>query len=148
MRIIAQPRDWIGMTIAQLQGNLTPNWGDNYKTIALVNDANEFRCGVVYNNFDSENVCAHIAIWPGARLTAAFIRAAFEYPFCQLNKRRITATIARKNKKAIRFVRKLGFTYEGCLRDFFRDGDLMVYGMLKADCQFLSLPPAELRKVA
>lgn len=139
MQIIAQPREWIGQMVAQVQGQQEP-WG-NYTALALVGDDGCFRAGVVYNNFAHANVCGHIAIWPGARLTGAFIRAIFDYPFNQLGKERITALVAKKNKRAAQFVRKLGFKYEGSLRRYFGRDDMHCYGMLREECQFLPAEP-------
>lgn len=147
MKIIAQPKEWIAMIVGQLQGQMV-SWGTNYTAIALVGEDDSFKCGVIYNHFDAENVCGHIAIWPGARLTPAFIRAMFEYPFEQMGKQRITALVHRKNRKAINFVRRLGFSYEGCLKKYFKDGDMMCYGMLKVDCPYLARTPEEMRKAA
>lgn len=129
MIIIAQPQEWIGQMVAYLQGMRDP-WG-NYTALALVSDAGEFRAGVIYNNFEARNVCMHVSIHPGGRLTPAFIRAAFDYPFNQLGKERVTALCSRRNKKAVRFVRRLGFQYEGCLRRYYGHTDMMVYGLLR-----------------
>jgi RimJ/RimL family protein N-acetyltransferase len=135
LKIIAQPKEWIGQMVSHVQGQPIP-WG-NFTALALVSDEGYFKAGVVYNNFEHANVCGHIAIWPGARLTPSFLRAMFDYPFNQLDKERITALVARKNRKAMKFVQKLGFKYEGCLRKYFGREDMMLYGMLRGECQFL-----------
>lgn len=144
MKVISQPKEWIGEMVAHIQGQKEP-WG-NYTALALVSNDDYFKAGVIYNNFAEANVCAHIAIWPGARLTPMFLRAIFEYPFHQLEKERLTALVARKNKKALKFVQKLGFKYEGCIRRYFGREDMMLYGMLKSECVFL--PQVESRRAA
>jgi len=131
--------------VAQIQGQQEP-WG-NYTALGLVGDDGCFRAGVVYNRFERANICGHIAIWPGSRLTPAFIRAMFDYPFNQLGKERITAAVAKKNKKAIRFVRKLGFQYEGCLRRYYGNDDMHIYGILRSEALARGLI-AEERKAA
>lgn len=66
------------------------------------------------------------------------LRTLFWFPFDQLGCQRMTAIIARENKKARAFIKGLGFTEEGtCRRAIARKHDAMVYGLLREDCRFL-----------
>lgn len=138
--IIAQPAELIAQFVALRRGrpDYEP-WG-NFRAIGLVR-RNTLIAGVVYNNFEAANVCAHIGAIEGCHwLTPHFLRAMFDYPFNEMGKRRITALCARKNKRARRFVEKLGFKVEGTLSHYYDRDDLIVYGMLKGNCQFIAHP--------
>lgn len=134
--IVTQPKERIAAFVARAQGLAEP-WG-NYTAIGLVRDG-ALVAGVVYNNFGGAGVCAHIGAVTGGRwMTREFLRAIFDYPFAQLGKRRITGLVARRNKSARRFVENLGFKYEGCVRHALEKDDLICYGMLRAECRFLT----------
>lgn len=78
------------------------------------------------------------AVGEGNWLTRQKIRELFAYPFEVLGCNRITLRIARPNKKARAFVRKLGFVEEGNAREALGPGkDLILYGMLKRECRWL-----------
>lgn len=136
--------------VAQRQGLPFPMWGE-HTSIGLVRGSGEesrIAAAVIYNNFDAANVFMHIGAEKGCHwLTAAFLRACFEYPFEQLQKNRVTAVVAKKNKPALRFVSKLGFKFEGCMRKHYPDDDMMMYGMLRTECNFLSVPRERVRPV-
>ncbi len=106
--------------------------------------------GVVYNQFEAANVCAHIGAVEGKNwLTRDFLWAMFDYPFNQLGKRRITALVARKNKGARKFVDNLGFSYEGCLKHYYENDNLLVFGLLRENCRFLGRSlPSQLKEAA
>ena len=138
--IITQPKELIGAFVNMKQG-LPPSlsWGA-FTAIGLVRDGH-LVCGLVYNGSEVANVNLHIGAVEGSRwMTRELLFAAFDYPFNQLGKRRITACVRGKNKRAERFVKKMGFVYEGTMADYFKDDDLLFYGMLKEDCRFISKP--------
>ena len=124
-----------------LQQGYPPNtsWG-NYNALGLLRNG-RLVAGVIYNSYEEGNVCMHVAASPGV-LTRKAIFAAFDYPFNQLGKRRVTAMIPAKNKKAIAFNEGLGFKYEGTMRHYFNDDDALIYGMLREDCRFLNMRKA------
>jgi len=128
--IITQPKELIGQWVAQKQGRPEP-WG-NYTAIGLV-EHDRLMAGVIYNNFGGAGVCAHIS---ADRITRPFLFAIFDYPFNQLNKRRITALVAKRNRRARRFVQKLGFNFEGNMRHALADDDMLIFGLLKEDCRW------------
>ena len=140
--VIAQPRDVIAGFVAARQNQQFP-WGRNsdFTTLGLVRD-DHLIAGVVYNNFEARNVCMHVSAILGKRwLTREFLFAAFDYPFNQLGKRRVTALVARSNHTTRRFVRGLGFALEGKLGDYYDQDDMLVFGLKRADCRWLQLAP-------
>ena len=62
----------------------------------------------------------------------------FGYPFRELGLRRVTALIAKSNRKSRNLVEKLGFVREGAARQGAPNGEnLILYGMLRKECKWL-----------
>lgn len=53
------------------------------------------------------------------------------YPFWSWDVRRVTALVARRNRRSRKLVRGLGFLEEGVMRDGMADDDLVIYGMTR-----------------
>lgn len=110
-----------------------------YTAIGLLTEVGTLCAGVMYEYFTRVDVHAHIV---AERLTRHFIGEAFRYPFLQLGVRRITVPVVATNARAIGFVEGLGFVHEGTMRKRWRDGsDLLIYGMLRAECRWLEVGP-------
>jgi RimJ/RimL family protein N-acetyltransferase len=135
--IISQPKEMIGAFV-NVRQNFPPetSWG-TYNALGLVSNGT-LVAGVIYNCFEGANVNMHIGAVEGSKwMTQDFLHAAFDYPFNQLNRRRVSACINSHRKKAISFVENLGFEYEGLSKNFYENGDLLRYGMLRENCRFI-----------
>ena len=74
----------------------------------------------------------------GNWLTRHTLALIFGYPFQDLEVRRMTALVARKNKASRTLCERLGFVLEGRMRRACENGDhMIVYGMLKDECRWL-----------
>lgn len=93
---------------------------------------------VLYTGYDKGvSILMHVA-GEGHWLSRTALRVFFYFPFVELDLRRITTLVARKNRKARTLNEKLGFVQEGCLRHAVPNGDhFIVYGMLKKECRWL-----------
>lgn len=99
--------------------------------------------GVVYADYNGPNVWCHIASEGSHWLTRRYLWAIFDYPFNQMNVKRITCPVGEGNSKSRRFVEKLGFKAETTLRAAHPTGDLLLYSMFKESCRWIgseSLP--------
>jgi len=66
------------------------------------------------------------------------IRELFYYPFCQLGVKRVQATCHRKAKRVRTTLKRLGFSYEGIVREAHPlGGDAAHYSMLKTECKWI-----------
>ena len=93
---------------------------------------------VLYTEYHPQTSIVMHAAGKGNWLTRETLAIFFGYPFHDLELRRITTYVARRNKVARAFNSKLGFIQEGCLRKAAETGDhLMVYGMLNHECRWL-----------
>ena len=81
---------------------------------------------------------ASIAAVTPAWCTRAVLGALFAYPFGQLGVGRLQATTRRDNRRARRFLERLGFSHEGIGRRAWAGGaDACVYAMLKEECRWI-----------
>lgn len=134
--IVAQPKEKIAMFVAQcVRGQHLP-WGE-YNALGNVRDG-VLLAGVVYNHFSDHNVCMHVGAVGRYWLTPDFLHAAFDYPFNQLKVKRVTGLVPKKNKAARKLDENLGFTIEGNMRQALADDDMLLYGMTRSECRWLS----------
>lgn len=110
---------------------------ENMKAIGLERDG-ELVAGVVYEGYNGHNVWMHVAI-PG-RITKAYLRYCFHYPFVELGCSRVSGYVNASNAKARRFDEHLGFRQEAILRGAAADGgDVIIYAMTKEECRHVTL---------
>jgi len=64
-------------------------------------------------------------------LTRSIVKEILRYPFRQLNCVRVTAVVARKDKRTRGFIEKLGFRCEGIVRKGLLVDDAAIYGLLR-----------------
>lgn len=92
--------------------------------------------GVTYENYNGANVFCSIA-GEGNWANKRFLWLIFDYPFNQLNCRRITTTVNPGNVESQKFTEKLGFDVECKLKDAHPEGDMWVFRMFKENCRWI-----------
>jgi len=126
--------DWCEARIEHFSG-----WGSDPRCIGLEVDG-ALRAGVVYTNFSGANIFASIAA--DGPLTRKFMFAIFWCPFVQFGVRHITCSIEESNVKSVHLCTRMGFVLRGRLPEAAADGgDIVLMGMLRRDCRFLSWGP-------
>ena len=135
--IITQPKELIGAFVNVMQGwPAEASWG-NHNAMGLVRGG-KLVAGLIFNGYEGANVNMHISAIDGRKwLTPEFLFAAFDYPFNELGRKRVTAFMRSKNDRAISFAKNLGFEYEGTMKNYYADDDAVVYGLLRENCRFL-----------
>jgi len=101
-------------------------------------------CMVVgYNGFVGAVCQMHVAMLSGWHHTPKkMLWACFDYPFNQLKLKRVLGVVNSKNEAAMRYDLHLGFTELYRMEGMHDDGgDLVVLGMNKGDCKWLTEPP-------
>lgn len=95
--------------------------------------------GVIYEGINGYNAWMHVAAEPGARwMTREYLRACFDYPFNQLNLRRVSGYVSASNTQARRFDEHLGFKPEAVLKGAAPDGgDVILYVMWREECRYV-----------
>ena len=94
---------------------------------------------VVYSNLRDGQIEATIVIIDKNWANKSILYALFAYPFVQCNCHRILVTVRDNNKKSIKLAKRLGFRYEGKLRQMFPPHDAVLLGMLRSECKWLNL---------
>lgn len=108
---------------------------------AITSKTHDFAIGSCnYWHIDAESHCAEIGYelnrtaW-GQGIMSEVLRTVISFGFKELGLNRIEATPLAKNSRSSNVLVKLGFTYEGTLRQrvFFRDSyeDLLYFGLLR-----------------
>lgn len=94
---------------------------------------------VLYDGYTDNNIFMHVAGTEGMQwATKSFTKAAFGYPFNQLNCKRVSGWVDASNHKARRLDEHLGFKKEAVLEGAAKDGgDVIIYRMWKHECRFL-----------
>lgn len=107
-------------------------------TIGLERDG-DLVAVVVYDNFSDCDCNMHLASDGSKRwMSKELLLAAFAYPFTQLGLRRLTGLVDARNADALQLNEHLGFVREGLCRHALPDSDLVVLGMLRDECRFVS----------
>ena len=93
--------------------------------------------GVVFYVYRGHSVEMAIAtdspVWCKKRI----LKAIFSYAFNVLGCERITVTVDAGNDEVRRFDERLGFIYEGTLKQGHPSGDCAIYRMLRDECKWL-----------
>lgn len=93
---------------------------------------------VVFDDFTKAGCAMSVASDGSSHwLNRGYLAALFAYPFIQLGMRRVTSAVASKNTASYGFCLHLGFVVEGVCRDALPDDDLVIMGMLRAECRYL-----------
>jgi hypothetical protein len=101
---------------------------------------NKLALGVVFHEYQPtfKDICASITITDKSVLSRAVLKKLFEYPFKQLKLDRITCHIDEFNNPSRSLCTRLGFVFEGRLRQgSINENDLMIFGMLRDECRWL-----------
>ena len=99
----------------------------------------EMVAGVVYTDFNGSSIAIHSRVSNPRLVSREFFWAIFNYPFNQLGVRRVTGLVSTANLAAQRVDEHLGFVEEARLKEYFPDGDAIIYVMWKESCKWLAL---------
>jgi RimJ/RimL family protein N-acetyltransferase len=107
-----------------------------FRTLAAVDENDEFVCVVVMTNFTPRNidlsiVIDHRKVTPKG--TIEMFNEVFGFVFDKLHAARVTGLLRGKNKRAKKLNEHFGFKLEGVMRKAFADDDLHIYGFLAED---------------
>lgn len=100
--------------------------------------------GVVFNAYrpadekSEATIEATIASTDPNWCTRRHLAGIFDYPFRQLNCRRLHAITEATNQPARAFLCRLGFKEEGILHGAYRAGDGVLHAMLREECKWIT----------
>lgn len=122
--------EWVSRELAMDNG-----FGD-CSAIGVVRD-DKLIAGIVYHNYRPPGIEMSIASIDPRWCTRRILFHAFNYPFNQLNVKRITVLVDSENQPVRAFDERLGFIYEGTLKEANPNGDAALYRMLKSECRWI-----------
>ena len=93
--------------------------------------------GIVYSQYRHPSIEMAIASISPRWANRRILRALFDYPFNELKCKRITVLVDSDAKDVRSFDERLGFVFEGILREANPNGDAAIYGMLKNECRWI-----------
>lgn len=93
--------------------------------------------GVTYEGYTQATIFMHSRIDSARKLPREFYWMIFDYPFNQLKVKSVRGIVDVNNQSAQRLNEHIGFQREALLRDYFLDGDAIVYVMTRDNCRFL-----------
>jgi RimJ/RimL family protein N-acetyltransferase len=119
--------------IAQRRGGFKPK-----AAVGIADDTDTLVGGIVMTDWRGHDGCLSIYFRRPA-LTDEMIAELCHWAFRKEGMKRLTAEIAKKNKRARRFVEHVGFRLEGTLRHGWHVGndDMCIYGMTADACNCL-----------
>lgn len=99
----------------------------------------ELVAGVLFTDWNGASLQMHVSAIPGRMwLRREFLFTCFWYPFEQLRARKVFGVIAEGNADSLHFARNLGFVPEATLKDAHPSGALIIHGMTREQCKWLS----------
>lgn len=113
-------------------------WNSLCQAIGQETDG-KFVIGVLYNGYTGSSISIHSRCDIPAKVSREFYWAIFNYPFNVLKVKRLTGLVSTANLKAQKLDEHLGFERETIIKDYFPDGDGIVYIMRPENCRFLKL---------
>jgi RimJ/RimL family protein N-acetyltransferase len=105
-----------------------------FTSMGIVDDNDQLVGAIIYNGYNGANI--EISFYGPGALQRRFIKAAFAYPFDQLNVIRLTARTKRSNKTTCKLLPRLGFVYEATLKNYFgpsRGDDAVLFRMTRSE---------------
>ena len=108
------------------------------RVISRVTRNEEFLGGVIYTGYTGTMVSVHIA-GVGNWASPELLWVGFDYPFMQLQVRKIVCTVGAANERSRSIIERIGFRMEHAIMDGTPHGPLYLYSMLREDCRYLKL---------
>jgi hypothetical protein len=112
------------------------NYSENDIGIALEKDG-ELKIGVFYQDYTGSSIMMTARCDDPKYATRSFYHHIFAYPFLQLGCKVAYVIVNEHNARARKVDEHLGFVKEHILKDYFSDGDAIIYSMRKENCRFI-----------
>jgi RimJ/RimL family protein N-acetyltransferase len=108
-------------------------WPERSLAIGLEQDG-QLVAGTIFENWNGRSVVCHIA-WQ--RVTPTYIAAVYDYAYNVANVDKIIGPISSNHTRALKLVRKMGFSEEARIKNAAPDGDIVLMTQTPDKCRFL-----------
>ena len=109
---------------------------EHAQSIACIDDSGSLIAGVVYDHYNGHSITA--SIYVNGRPLKTWYHAIFNYPFNDLGVVKILVQVADTNTKSCHLAEHMDFTEQARLKDFYEDGDMIMYILERPDCRILN----------
>jgi len=98
------------------------------------------KAGVMYDAYTGVNgsISSHFRCDDPKVITKLFYQIVFDFPFNVAKVKRITNLVNEKNLHSRDITERLGFAQETIIKDYFPDGDAIIYRMYRHECRWLT----------
>lgn len=112
---------------------------NTFRAVGIADDGDRLVGGIVGSEFRGHDMNLSIYAARPDFLRPAMIAELCRWAFVETRLKRLTAEIAKKNRRARAFVEHVGFAIEGTKRHGWHDGadDMCIYGMTADRCRWL-----------
>lgn len=128
------------LALLRFAGRMIPhaaNLADDHTAVAIgvLTDESRPAACVVFNHYieADKTIMVHVAAVNPLWTRGTIVRDILAYPFFQLGCNKVWAAMPIKNKHAIDFNKKLGFTREGILRYHIANQHAVITGLLRKE---------------
>jgi len=97
--------------------------------------------GVTYQGYTGASIQVHMAGFVPRWCDRDTLWVTFDYPFNQLNCRKVFGQVPETNAKSLEICLRLGFKIIAKIDDVFPDGACLVLALAREDCRWLNLKP-------
>lgn len=109
----------------------------HFKAIEAVRPDGTIAGMVGYDMFTPNGCVMHVALDTPAAVRPLMV-PSFAYPFLQLGKGIVTATVASENRASVLFCQHLGFVEEHRIKDGWSQGsDVIIFTMRRENCRWI-----------
>lgn len=120
---------------------------DPEKDVVITRNGNrEVLGGVIYQGYTGASVRLHVAGFTPHWGSIDMLWVCFDYPFNQLDCKKLIGFVPSFNEEALAFDYKLGFKYLTRIPGVYPGGDLIILEMSREDCKWLGLRPRSLQR--
>lgn len=131
--MIVAGREWIPLLSAALGGEVDPET----MCFAALTDNGTPAAVFGFSGWRDGDIEGMLWATPGG-LTRALLRSCARYVFQQLGCDRLTIRIRADNTAMLALSARIGFVHEGTLREAFEGADVLIFGMLRRECRWLT----------
>lgn len=99
---------------------------------------NEIVASVIYDGYNDQSM--HIQIFLVGVPCKEWVAMILDYPFNKVGIKKLLAGVNSNNKRCRKMIEHVGFRVEGVIKNFYQDGDLLLYTLVKEECVLFADP--------
>lgn len=119
---------------------------NGYDNCIAITHRGKIAVGVLFDNYYGASIQIHVLVNDPRGVTRDHMWMVFDYAFNALGVNKVIAPVASNNAKSLIFIKKTGFVHEHTIENAVQDGDLMLFSMIREQCEWLSHKPTTIER--